>query len=71
MTLQGDALLALLKIDFIQKFLMIVWLSISCFLVDKGWCAHHRFKFTLLKGQLLHLLANKTLRLLFSCLSTT
>lgn len=72
MTLQSDARLALLKIDFIQKSLMIsFWLSISCSLVDKGWCAHHTFKFTLLKGELLHLLANKTLRLLFSCLSAT
>jgi len=71
MTLQSGALLALLKIDFIQKFLMIVWLSISYFLLDKGWFAHHGFKFMVLNGELLDLLANKTLRHLFRCLSTT
>lgn len=55
MILQGDALLALLEIGFIQKFLTVVWISISYFLMDKGWCPHHRFNFVLLKGKLLAL----------------
>lgn len=63
-TSQRDALLALLKIDFIQKSWMIIWLFISCFLEDKGWCAHHTCKFMLCEGDLLHLLANTMLRLL-------
>lgn len=55
----------LLEIDFMPNFWAFVWLSISCFLMEIGQCVQYRFNFTLLKGKLLILLANKTLGLFF------